>query len=144
MSQIMSLSGEVERMKQQRFQAHKKMDEIRRLIVLVKKSVQFWLLFKQISEHGANRAALLQKIATKAAEKGDYRALKSKSSYRIANTFFEAWEEMEATAEYGGPDHILEIKYRCSRCGVWYIALPHVDGSALVCAQCHFKYVLKN
>ena len=143
-SQIKSLTEQVERMKQQRSEAHRKIDEIRGLIVLVKKSVEFWILFKQISEHGAGRTALLQRIVTRAAEKGEYRAIQSKSSYRIANTFIEAWEEMETTAEYGGPNHILEIEYKCSRCGVQHIALPHVDGSTLVCAKCYHKYALKD
>ena len=145
-SQVKSLTEQVERMQQKRSEVHKKVEEIRGLIVLVKKSVAFWLLFKQISEHGANRTTLLQRIVTGAAEKGDYRALQSKSSFRIANTFIEAWEEMETTVEYGGPNHILEIEYKCSRCGVQHIALPHVDNSTLVCAKCHNKYpyVLKS
>ena len=143
-SQIRSLSTQIECMKQQRLQSQKKIDEIRPVIVFVKKSVHFWLLFKQISEHGANRTALLQKIVTSAVEKGDYQALQSNPSQRIANTFIEAWEEMETTAEYGGPNHILEIEYRCSRCNVQYTALPYVDGSAFVCMECHPKYALKN
>ena len=143
-SQIKSLTEQVGRMKQQRSEAHRKVDEIRGLIVLVKKSVEFWLLFKQISEYGADRTALMQRIVTRATEKGDYRVLQSKSSYRIANTFIEAWEEMETTVELGGPNHILEIEYKCSRCGVHLIALPHVDDSTLVCAKCHYKYALKD
>ena len=136
-SQIRSLSTQIECMKQQRLQSQKKIDEIRPVIVFV-------ILFKQISEHGADRTALLQKIVTRAVEKGDYRALQSNPSQRIANTFIEAWKEMETTAEYGGPNHILEIEYRCSQCNVQYTALPYVDGSAFVCTECHSKYALKN
>ena len=106
-SQIRNLTSQIESMKQQRLQSHKKVDEVRALIVLVKKSVQFWLLFKQISENGVDLVALLQKIVTKAAEKGDYRVIQSKSSERIANTFIEAWEEMAMECE--GSNHILEI-----------------------------------
>lgn len=143
-SQIKNKIKEIENKKQQRLQLHKRVDEIKARIVLVKKLVEFWLLFKQISEHGVNRTELLQKIATRATEKGDYRALQSKSSQRIANTFIEAWEEMETTAEHGRSNHILEIEYRCSQCSLQYTTLPNVDGSTLVCMKCHSKLALKN
>ena len=143
-SQISSLTNQIEYMKQQRLQSQKKIDEIRPVIVFVKKSVHFWLLFKQMSEHGADRTALLQKIVTRAAEKGDYQALQSKSSQRVAGTFIEAWEELETTAEHGGPNHLLEIDYRCSRCSTQCTALPYVNGSAFVCMECYSQYALKN
>ena len=143
-SQIKNKTKEIENKKQQRLQLHKKVDEIKARIVLVKKSVEFWLLFKQISEHGVDRTELLQKIATRATEKGDYRALQSSSSQRIANTFIEAWEEMETTAEHGRSNHVLEIEYRCSKCSLQCTALPYVDGSTLVCMQCHSKHALQN
>ena len=142
-SQIRNLGERIERMKSQCLRSQKKLDEIRPLIVLVKKSVHFWLLFKQISEHGVDRTALLQKIVTRAAEKGDdyyQAALQSKSSQNIADTFIEVWEEMEC----GGPNHILLIEYRCSRCSVQCTALPYVNGSEFVCMECHSKYTLKN
>ena len=144
-SQIRSLTQQIEHKKQERQQLHKKLDEIRAMVKFVKKSIEFWLLFKQTSEHGVNRTELLQKITTRAAEKGDYRKiLQSKPSQGIAKTFIEAWEEMETTAEHGGPNHILEIEYKCSRCRLKYTALPYVDRSALVCMECHSKYSLQN
>ena len=145
-SQISSLTNQIEYMKQQRLQSQKKIDEIRPVIVFVKKSVNFWLLFKQMSEHGADRTALLQKIVTRAAERGDYQALQSRSSQRVASTFIEAWEELETTAEHGGPNHLLEIDYRCSRCSTQCTALPYLDhdGSPFVCMECYSQYALKN
>ena len=143
-SKIKNKIKEIENKKQQRLQLHKRVDKIKARIVLVKKSVEFWLLFKQISEHGVDCTELLQKIATRVTEKGDYRALQSKSSQCIANTFIEAWEEMETTAEHGRLNHILEIEYRCSQCSLQYTILPNVDGSTLVCMKCHSKLALKN
>ena len=136
-SQISSLINQIKNVKQQRLQLHKKIDEIRRIIGFVKESTSFWLLFKQMSEHNADRTALLQKIVTRATERGNYQALQSRSSQRIASTFFEAWEELETTAEQGGPNHLLEIEYRCSRCSTQCTALPHLDGSAFVCMECY-------
>ena len=135
-SQIRSLSGQMEHMKQERIPLHKKVEEIRAMIVFVKKSIDFWLLFEHISQHGIDRTALLQKIVTRSVESGDYKAFQSKPSQRIADTFIEAWEEMETTAKQGGPNHILEIEYRCSRCNLQCTALPYVDGSTLVCMAC--------
>ena len=143
-SQIRSLTQQIEHKKQERQQLHKKLDEIRAMVKFVKKSIEFWLLFKQTSEHGVNRTELLQKIAARAAEKKDHRILKSKSSQGIAKTFIEAWEEIETIAEDGGSNQILEIEYRCSRCSLQYTALPYVDHSALVCKDCHSKHALQN
>ena len=118
-SQIRSLTAQIEHMKQQRLQSHKKVDEVRALIELVKQSIQFWLLFKQISENGVDRTALLQKIVSKAVEKGDYRVIQSKSSQHIASTFFEAWEEMAMECERSN-----KIEYSCSQFSVQGTALP--------------------
>ena len=144
-SQIKNLAQKIKDKEQQSHQLRKKGDKIKGMVVIVKQSVEFWLLFKQISEHGIDRTELLQKIATRATEKGDYRALQSQSSQRIANTFIEAWEEMETTVEHGGSNHILEIEYKCSRCHLQHTALPYVNGStALVCLECYSKYALQN
>lgn len=144
-SQISSLTNQIAHMQQQRDQSHKKLNEIRAMIEFAKKSAHFWRLFKQISVHGVDRTILLQKIVTMAAEREDYRALQSTSSQRIAGTFIEAWEEMETTAEHGGPNHLLEIDYRCSRCSTQCTALPYVDDdSALVCTECYSQYALTN
>ena len=159
-SQIVILNKNIDCMKLQSRDLQNKISVTRCFIALAKDSVQFWLLFKQFSEHGVDRTALLQKIVTRAAktrndkalqstsdkalQSTSDKALQSKSTQRIANTFIDAWEEMETTAECGGQNHILKIKYRCSRCNVQCSALPHLDGSALVCMECHSKYALKN
>ena len=142
-SQIRSNAKEIEYKKKQRLQLHNKLDEIKAVIHLVKKSVEFWLLFKQISEQGVDRTELLRKIAARATEKGDYQALQSQSSKRISTTFIEVWEEIGTTVEQGELNHILEIDYSCSRCGVQCTALPYVDSSTLVCMECHSKYAQK-
>ena len=135
-SQISSLTEEIKHMTQEHPKLQKKVEEIRAMIIFVKKSIEFWLLFEQISEYGVDRTALLQKIVSRAAESGDYQVSQSQPSKRIVNTFIQAWEEVETTVEYGGPNHILEIEYRCSRCGLQCTALPYVDSSTLVCTKC--------
>ena len=113
-------------------------------IILLKKSVEFWLLFKQLSEHGIDRTSLLQKIVSRATEKGSYAALQLKGSQRVVGTFLEAWESMETVAAEGGSAHMFEIEYKCGRCNGNYTALPHIDGSTFVCMGCHSKFALKN
>ena len=105
------------------------------MIKLVKKSIRIWLPFKQILENGVDRTTLLQKIITKATEKGDNRIIQSKSSQVIANTFIEAWEEILVECE--GSSHILEIEYICSQCQVQFTTSPYVEGSLFVCIKCH-------
>lgn len=144
-SQITSMAKQIESLKQQRHYCQEKVGIVRNLIAVAKQSIQFWLLFKQLSEHGIDRTALLQKIVSMATgKKNSNTILQSRSSQRIARSFVEAWEEMESTALYGGPNHILKIEYRCSRCSIQYTALPYVDGSSFICMECHTKYALKN
>ena len=140
-SQIANLIIDIERMRQQRQQSHKKVEKIRSLIVIAKKSVEFWQLFKQTSEHGVDRTDLLRELVTLAANKEEYEAVKSESSPE----FIDAWEDLENKTVYGGPNHIMQIDYKCSRCSVQCIALPHIVGSAFVCTQCHskLKYALR-
>ena len=108
-SQIRSLTTQIEHMKQKRLQSHKKADEVRALIVFVKKSIKFWSQFEQIAEDGVNRTDLLQKIVTMADEEEDYRAIQSNSSQRVANTFIEAWENIAMKCS-DGLNHLVAIE----------------------------------
>ena len=108
-SQIMSLDIQINYIKQQYLQLHtkhlqlpKEIDKVRVLIDLAKRSVTFWLLFEQISEHGVDHTTLLQNIITMAAETGDYQSK--------GNTFIEAWEQM--TMECEGSNYIPQIEYK--------------------------------
>ena len=137
-SQITNLTKDIHRTTQQRQISQQKVKNVRSLIVIAKKSVVFWQLFQQISKNGIDRTDLLQTLVTMAANKEECQALKSESSQ-----FIEAWEKIEALAESGGPNHILETKYRCSRCSVQCTALPHIIDTAFVCMKCYSKYALK-
>ena len=144
-SQIRSLTQKIGNMQRQHDQLNQKVGKIKKLIVIAKQSVEFWRHFKDISvQDGIDCAACLRKIVTMAAAEGDYQVLQLQPSQRIANTFIEAWEKMEATLEHGGPNHVLEIEYRCSQCSRQCTALPYADGSILVCMQCHSKQALQN
>ena len=143
-SQIRSLTHQIENMQRQRAQLHEKVGKIKKVTVIAKKSVEFWRLFRHITEHSENRTALLKKIVTMAAEEGDYEVLQLQPSQGIANTFIEAWEKMETTLKHGELNRILEIKYKCSQCTLKYTALPYVYRSTLVCMECHSKHALKN
>ena len=142
-SEIDNLEVKISRLKEERLRFHEKAGEIKQDIILIKKSVEFWQLFKQASEHGAGRTSLLEKIVNKANEKGDYRALHSGGSRRVAKTFLEAWEDMESMAEDGGSSHKLAIEFTCAYCRRNCTALPHVDSaSRLVCVRC--CYAIQN
>lgn len=143
-SEIRSLAGRIENLKQQSLQSHKKADQVKAGIILLKKSVEFWFLFKQLSEQGVDRTSLMQKIVSRAVEKENYAALQSRGSQRVVGTFLEAWESMETMAAEGGSAHMLEIEYKCARCNGNYTALPHIDGSKFVCMGCHSKFALCN
>ena len=138
-SEIDNLEMKIRKLKEERLRFHEKAGEIKQDIILIKKSVEFWQLFKQVSEHGAGHTSLLEKIVNKANEKGDYRALYSGGSRRVAVTFLEAWEHMESMAEEGSSSHNLQVEFSCAYCRRNCTALPHVDSaSRLVCVHCSY------
>ena len=144
-SQITNLEGKISELKKKRLTCHEKIDEIKAGIALLKKSIEFWELFKQASEHGTNRTSLLKKIVDKANEKGKFRALCSGGGGRTAATFLEAWESMESLAIEGATSHSLELEFKCTSCNGSYTSLPHVDGkSRFICFQCHQKHAIQN
>lgn len=143
--QITKLERRIGELEKERKRHHNKVDETKQSIILFKKSIEFWGLFKQLSEHGSSRTSLLQKIVDKANEKGDYRVLHSSASKRVATTFLEEWEGMESLAKEGCSSHFLQIEFACAYCGSNYTALPYVDGrSQFVCVYCSPRYAIQN
>ena len=136
-SEINSLSSQISSREQQRAQLHKLRDEIKAAIPIVKKSTEFWHKFKLLSTKGGNRTALLEEIVAMANEKGDYHALQSAGSQHTANTFFEAWEEIESKASDGATNHMFSIDYTCVQCSTSCKELPHLSGSDFICSSCH-------
>ena len=143
-SRIRSLTQQIEHKKQERQELQKNRAEIKGKIKLLKESIDYWLLFKLISEFGVNKMELLQNIVTKATERQYHRALKSRSSKLIVNGFIEAWEEIKTTLELGRPNLISENEYRCPRCRPQPVSVCNVDESTFVCMQCHSRFTLKN
>jgi DNA repair exonuclease SbcCD ATPase subunit len=110
-AQIGDLEKRIEKLKNERHSHHEKVDRIKQAIILLKKSTEFWGLFKQASEDGSHRTALLKRIVDKANEKGDYCILHSGGSKRITTTFIEAVEEMVSLAKKGCSSHVLPIEF---------------------------------
>ena len=136
-SEINSLSSQIHSREQQRAQFHKLRDEIKAAIPIVKKFTLFWEMFKLLSSEGGNRTALLEKIVAVAHEKGDYHALQSAGNQHTANTFLEAWEEIESMASDSTTNHMFSIDYTCVQCSTSCKELPHLRGSDFICSSCH-------
>ncbi len=67
-SEIASISVQIEEMKQQRLRYHSDAGAVKEAIAFVRKSLEFWQLFKPASAHGVNRTELLHRIVEKARE----------------------------------------------------------------------------
>ena len=135
-SNINSLSSQIHSLEQQREELHKLRGEVKAAIPIVKTSIRFWQMFRQITKEGGDHTALLEKIVAMANEKGDYHALQSAGSQRIANTFFEAWEEIESMACEGTSSHMFSIDYTCVQCSRRCNGLPYLSDSDFVCSSC--------
>lgn len=141
-SQISSLSSQLTSMKQQRLKYHEEAGKYREAIVFLQDTVHFWLLFKQLSDHGVNRASLLQKIVDKAESKTDLSLLQRDASKRVATTFLDTWEELETKTKDEGSQHMFQIEFKCSKCNGNYTDLPYVRQTEVVCKHCYHQHAL--
>ncbi len=137
LSEIETLASSIQDLEKQRGKLHDKRSEIKAVIPVLKNSTNFWLLFKQLSEHGENRSLLLKKIVGFASKKDSYKVFQSNASQRVVSTFIESWESIGAIAAEGCSDHMFSIEYACTNCRNACNALPHLRGAEFVCLTCH-------
>ena len=144
-SNINSLSSQIQTLEQQRAELHTLRDKVRMAIPIIKTSIEFWQMFKELSKEGADRTTLLEKIVAKANERGDYH-LECRGGLRTASTFFEAWKKIESVASEGVSNHMFSIDYTCVKCSTRCNALPHLNGtdSSFVCSSCYTKAISKS
>jgi len=141
-SQISSLSSQLTHMKQQRLKYHEEAGKYREAIVFLQDAVHFWLLFKQLSDHGVDRASLLQKIVVKAESKTDLSLLQRDAIKTEAATFLETWEELESMTEDEGSQHMIQMEFKCTKCNGNYTDLPYVKQNEIICKHCHHQHAL--
>ena len=141
-SQISSLSSQLTHMKQQRLKYHEEAGKYREAIVFLQNAVQFWVLFKQLSDHGVDQASLLQKIVDKAESKTDLSLLQRDASKRVATTFLDTWEELESMTEDEGSQHKFQIEFKCTKCNGNYTDLPYVKQNEVICEHCYHQHAL--
>ena len=141
-SQLNSLSSQLTQMKQQRLKYNEEAVTYREAIVFLQDTVHFWLLFKHLSDHGVNRASLLQKIVDKAESKTDLSLLQRDASKRVATTFLDAWEELKTMIEDEGDQHSFQMEFKCSKCNGNYTELPYVKQTEVICKRCYHQHAL--
>ena len=134
--EIMQLGGEVEQQKRKRLESHVKVDEVRKVIVFLKKAAQFWGLFEDAAKHGVSRTDLLRKIVDKTKEKEDLSLLTYGGTRKVAQTFMEAWECVEAMIGEGAANYTFQMQFQCSHCKQKKTALPYIRGGNLLCCNC--------
>lgn len=131
-----------EKLRRKRLNFHTTAGKIKDAIVLIKRSTEFWELFKQTSEHGSNRTSLVEGIVNRCKERENL--LNSGASKKIATTFLEAWEKIQEAAIEGNAFHFLHIEFTCAYCKDNFIALPCVDSkNQLVCVQCNHQNAIE-
>ncbi len=136
LSQIECLASKIQDLNQKHCKLHDRRSKIKEAIPIIKNSTTFWLLFKQLSEHGEDRTLLLKKIVTHANKKDGYKVFQSSASQCVVNTFMESWESIATCAAEGCSDHMFSIEYACADCGSGCKALPHLRGSEFICSTC--------
>lgn len=104
------LTRDIEKLKRQRYHFNEEALRMKEGVLFFRRASVFWQEFKQISEHGVNRTALVQRIICKAKEKHDLSFLNKGASRRVGMTFLEAWEMMESKCEEG-LEFVFHIEY---------------------------------
>ena len=107
---ITTLSGEITKLKQERLSYHEKAGQAKEGVAFFRRASVFWQEFKQISEHGVDRTALVKRIISKAKENENLSFISAKASQRVGLTFLEAWELMETKCEEG-LEFVFHIEY---------------------------------
>ena len=141
--EINSLGPQIRELEQKRFQSHKKMDEVKEVIVFLKKVTQFWELFADASKHGVSRSDLLKKIVDKAAEKENLSILIHGGTQKVVGTFMTAWECVLAMVDEGAADYTFQMEFQCSRCQQKRTALPYMQGGGFICTDCFSQSALQ-
>ena len=99
-SELYRISSECSRLNSQRMQCNEEAKKMKESVLFYRQATYFWKDFQQLSEHGVDRTALVKRIVVKAKEKVNISFLTKDPNKRIAVTFLEAWEEMEAKIKY--------------------------------------------
>ena len=141
--EINSLGPQIRELEQKRLESHKKMDEVKKVIVFLKEAAQFWELVTDASKHGVSRTDLLKKVVDKAKEKEDLSILTHGGTQRVAGTFIEAWECVEATIDEGAATYTFQMEFQCSRCQQKQTALPYMQDGSFICADCFSQNALQ-
>ena len=95
-AKITSLLQQCGNLEEQKLQYNDETRKMKEAVLFFRRAAMYWKEFKQISEHGADRTALIQKVICKAKEKEDLSWLLSDTTREIRLTFLEAWEVVEA------------------------------------------------
>ena len=94
-TQIASLLQQCENLEAQKLQYDNEAKKMKEAVLFFHRAAMYWKEFQQISEHGIDHTALMQKIIDKANEKEDLSWLRSDANRTIGLTFLEAWEVVE-------------------------------------------------
>ena len=91
-TQIASLLQQCGNLEAQKLWCNDEAKKMKEAVLFFHRAAMYWKEFKQISEHGVDRTALMQKIIRKAKEKEDLSWLHSNATKQVGSTFIEAWE----------------------------------------------------
>ena len=91
---ISVIKDQIKHQEEERFETNKSAKQMKGAAVFFHKAFVFWKKVHQASEHGGNRAELLQRIIGKAKEKENLDFLKCDGCKKVAMTFVEAWDVM--------------------------------------------------
>ena len=136
-AEIQSLQRQIEEQKQNRLKCHQEVDNIRELIVFMKKARDFWDLFRVQAQDGKSRAELLQKIVDRAKEHQRWwSVVRGSGTQTIATSFMEAWEKVETMCDDSSPYVGFQIEYQCFICKRNTKGLPQIQDGNLECNEC--------
>ena len=115
---------------------HQQLDVLREAAAFLRRALQHWKEFAEISKYATSRSDLFRKVIEKVHEKHSIKVLDSKGVSTQYISYKQIWAQIGDNLEYGKSNYVIAINYKCSKCENICCNLPFVIKDNLVCEKC--------
>ena len=130
-NEIATLSQQICQLKSEREKIHAQRGEVIDIIKHLRDVLYFWKEFGQLTEHGTDRAALLERLSEYLTQ---HNALTTNIP-RHVQSCISSWERVEEKLETAN-NHIFFIDFTCQFCHNSFHSLPHLRDGNFCCIDC--------
>ena len=131
-SEIADLTQKISTLKLERDRIHTQRGEVQNSVKYLRDALKLWKEFSQLTEHGMERATLLQRLSAIQKIHNKHTCGLSQQLQSCAS----AWESIEKKLERGN-DHLFKVDFTCHICCGTFHDLPHLSYGNFCCIGCY-------